>query len=147
MASSAPSTPRSRLSSRDLDCDGEPSSNPRSGGTRSRLNSAEIPRTYSGLYGAGGLVMPDFAADDAENDGAGGNLGEISSPPRLRPSAPLVKGTPKSRQYYQESNLLPFELSHNRNTEWIASGGPALLVTYVLIILVFLLTFLAFAEL
>eukprot|EP00804_Cyclotella_cryptica_P012605 CCRYP_014743-RB/>CCRYP_014743-RB protein AED:0.34 eAED:0.48 QI:0/0/0/1/0/0/2/0/192 len=42
------------------------------------------------------------------------------------------------------SDLLPFELSRNRNTDWIAAGGPALLLTYIFIVLVALLTFLAF---
>ena len=63
--------------------------------------------------------------------------------------------TPKSNRSHHhrhhhhhntESNLLPFELSRNRNTDWIAAGGPALLVTYISVILIFLLTFLAFVT-
>ena len=50
---------------------------------RARLNSADIPRTYSGLYGQGG---------------------------ELRHQTP-------------NSDLLPFELSRNRNTDWILSSG------------------------
>ena len=33
-----------------------------------------------------------------------------------------------------EGDLLPFELSRNRNTEWIAHGGSGLLITYILIV-------------
>lgn len=62
--------------------------------SRPRMNSKDIPRTYSGLYG-------------------------------------------------DESDLLPFELSRNRNTDWMA-GGWWLLCTYVGIILVGELVFMAF---
>lgn len=150
MASSAPSTPRRRVSSRDIvDSDAEPM------GVRyatmtpsSRLNSNEIPRSYSGLYGAGAPPMPGSMS----NADCGGNLynkhtnsigahggGGILSPPR-------VKSSIRHNNTHQQSNLLPFELSRNRNTDWIAAGGPALLVTYVSVILVFLLTFLAFVT-
>ena len=83
--------------------------------------------------------MPDFQnVDGDENyDKAGGD--SIISPPRVKPKH-------SGHHYQEESNLLPFELSHNRNTDWIASGGPALLATYVSIILIFLLTFLAFVP-
>eukprot|EP00816_Leptocylindrus_hargravesii_P003468 CAMPEP_0196810734 /NCGR_PEP_ID=MMETSP1362-20130617/13453_1 /TAXON_ID=163516 /ORGANISM="Leptocylindrus danicus, Strain CCMP1856" /LENGTH=211 /DNA_ID=CAMNT_0042185859 /DNA_START=107 /DNA_END=742 /DNA_ORIENTATION=+ len=33
-----------------------------------------------------------------------------------------------------EGDLLPFELSRNRNTEWIANGGTGLLASYLVII-------------
>lgn len=61
---------------------------------RPRMNSKDIPRTYSGLYGDG-------------------------------------------------SDLLPFELSRNRNTDWMA-GGWWLLFTYLSIIFVGQLVFMAF---
>jgi len=78
--------------------------------------------------------MPDFNNANAENDGVKNNRSNtILSPPRVRKSS-------------TESNLLPFELSRNRNTDWIAAGGPALLVTYISTILIFLLTFLAFVT-
>ena len=96
-------------------------------GTRSRLNSKEIPRTYSGLYGAGAGSFDEGEEGD-DNDGT--NNTNLLSPPRMKPSG--------------VSNLLPFELSHNRNTDWIAAGGPALLLTYISTIVIFLLTFLAF---
>ena len=93
---------------------------------RSRLNSKEIPRTYSGLYGAGAGA----SSDDGDNNDDIDTM--LLSPPRLKPSA--------------VSNLLPFELAHNRNTDWIAAGGPALLLTYISTIAIFLLTFLAFVT-
>jgi hypothetical protein len=132
MASSAPSTPRRLVFHRDIIDDDEPRSGARfttsgnaSANNRSRLNSKEIPRSYSGLYGAGAPPMPP---DDCNN--------VIQSPPRVKSSV----------HHAHQSNLLPFELSRNRNTDWIAAGGPALLVTYVSVILVFLLTFLAFVT-
>ena len=152
MASSGPSTPRRRVSSRDIyDANDEPlgavGSSPYG---RSRLNSNEIPRSYSGLYGSGAPPMPADvinedrgtnnnvdARDGATGGGdAAGGGGGILSPPRVKSSV----------RHAHQSNLLPFELSRNRNTDWIAAGGPALLVTYVSVILVFLLTFLAFVT-
>ena len=145
MASSAPTTPRRRVSSRDvIENDDEPmgvrfATSP----PRSRLNSNEIPRSYSGLYGAGAPPMPDASdADrggnvDRANNNAEAGGGILSSPPRVKSSV---------RHNARQSNLLPFELSRNRNTDWIAAGGPALLVTYVSVILVVLLTFLAFVT-
>mmetsp|Transcript_49411 Transcript_49411/g.73657 ORF Transcript_49411/g.73657 Transcript_49411/m.73657 type:complete len:202 (-) Transcript_49411:160-765(-) len=62
---------------------------------RSRLDSKDIPRTYSGLFGDG-------------------------------------------------NDLLPFELSRNRNTDWIIAAGWWLLVVYVSIVFVSYLVFLAF---
>lgn len=66
---------------------------------RSRLNSKDIPRTYSGLYGHGGE---------------------------------LNHQTPSS-------DLLPFELSRNRNTDWLLLNNKnslrPLLVAYMFIIL------------
>lgn len=66
---------------------------------RSRLNSKDIPRTYSGLYGSGGE---------------------------------LNHQTPSS-------DLLPFELSRNRNTDWLLLNNKhslrPLLVAYIFIIL------------
>mmetsp|Transcript_24838 Transcript_24838/g.35404 ORF Transcript_24838/g.35404 Transcript_24838/m.35404 type:complete len:196 (-) Transcript_24838:35-622(-) len=64
---------------------------------RRRLNSKDIPRTYSGLYGDG-------------------------------------------------NDLLPFELSRNRNTEWLQSAPLQLLGTYIGIIFVFHMLFLGFLE-
>jgi hypothetical protein len=128
MASSAPSTPRRRISSRDLDADA-----PLPGGNRSRLGSSDIPRTYSGLYGAGAgpPEMPDDFVIGADND-------------IHQPTTPLSPSK-KNRDYYQVgSNLLPFELSRNRNTDWFVEAGPALLLTYISIVLTVLLTFLAF---
>lgn len=81
--------------------------------------------------------MPEFLNAIADsNDGVKTNHGDdttILPPPTIRKSL-------------AESNLLPFELSRNRNTDWIAAGGPALLVTYISTILIFLLTFLAFVT-
>jgi|Transcript_15015 hypothetical protein len=67
---------------------------------RARLNSREIPRTYSGLYGQGG----------------------------------------------EGGDLMPFELSRNRNTDWLKAGGPILLGTYVSIICVFHAIFMAICS-
>eukprot|EP00984_Skeletonema_dohrnii_P015040 scaffold6437_cov98-Skeletonema_dohrnii-CCMP3373.AAC.1 len=57
MASSAQASPRQRISSADLDAFDDfnhiNNNNNNNGGNRSRLSSSEIPRTYSGLYGAG----------------------------------------------------------------------------------------------
>jgi hypothetical protein len=151
MASSAPTTPRRRVSSRDnIDNDDE-QLGVRFAMSSPRLNSNEIPRSYSGLYGAGAPPMPDYISNedcggsvDAKNNvigvasgGGGGGGAGIISPPRVKSSV---------RHNTHQSNLLPFELSRNRNTDWIAAGGPALLVTYVSVILVFLLTFLAFVT-
>jgi hypothetical protein len=129
MASSAPSTPRRRISSRDLDAD-----IPISGGSRSRLGSNDIPRTYSGLYGtgAGAPQMPDDFIDGAD---------KASHQISKDPSSPSKK---HRSQYQSVSNLLPFELSRNRNTDWFVEAGPALLLTYLSIVLTVLLTFLAF---
>ena len=131
MASSAPSTPRRRISSRDLDVDA-----PFPAGNRSRLGSKEIPRTYSGLYGAGTpQIMPvDFI------DGSDTNSHQ---PAQHYQSAPSKK---RSYHYQTASNLLPFELSRNRNTDWFVEAGPALLLTYIFIVLTVLLTFLAFIS-
>jgi len=80
---------------------------------RSRLDSKDIPRTYSGLYGAGGMLE-------------------------------RTKGQTPS------STLLPFELSRNRNTDFLhprqRGHGPPLLFAYlsclvVLQILVMLVIF------
>ncbi|KAL7478738.1 hypothetical protein ACHAW6_004491 [Cyclotella cf. meneghiniana] len=145
MASSAPSTPRRRISSRDLDVDVT-----FSGGNRSRLPSNDIPRTYSGLYGAGAGApqMPDDILDSChEGDG---HPSSIQSTPRSPSSSHDDHQKYPSKKhrvfhhYQAGSDLLPFELSRNRNTDWIAAGGPALLLTYIFIVLVVLLTFLAF---
>lgn len=157
MASSAPSTPRRRVSSIEVDHDDEPiGALPTPGsGNQPRLNYSEIPRTYSGLYGAGAPPMPDFQDDSVENNNNNGSNDAIHSPPRVKSLVPksknnndaALKTRVRHAQHYQtESNLLPFELSLNRNTDWIASGGPALLITYILLILVVLLTFLAFVP-
>ena len=119
-----------------------------SSGNRSRIHSTEIPRTYSGLYGSGAPPMPDIINDNVENtDGANnvskGSSNTILSPPRLKPSTALP---PDLRARHVESNLLPFELSRNRNTDWIAAGGPTLLLSYIASILIVLLTFLAFVA-
>jgi len=63
--------------------------------SRSRLNSKDIPRTYSGLYGSGGELNHETSSSD----------------------------------------LLPFELSCNRNTEWIDAVAPlSLFLVYIFII-------------
>ena len=54
-------------------------------GVRSRLNSSDIPRTYSGLYGTGGELTHQTASSD----------------------------------------LLPFELSRNVNTDWMNSTSES----------------------
>eukprot|EP00970_Alexandrium_tamarense_P012123 scaffold2748_cov193-Alexandrium_tamarense.AAC.31 len=144
---SAPSTPRRRISSADIDSVATSTGT----GNRSRLPSSDIPRTYSGLYGSGDGTgapsVPDF--DNMDDDDTNSN--PLKSPPRTSNSSITQESSPskKSRSYrhYQAgSNLLPFELSRNRNTDWIAAGGPALFMTYVSIILVFLLTVLAFVP-
>jgi len=63
---------------------------------RARLNSADIPRTYSGLYGTGGE---------------------------------LTHQTPSS-------DLLPFELSRNLNTDWLKASSSihSLLFAYITVI-------------
>ena len=65
---------------------------------RHRLDSKDIPRTYSGLYGTGGELTHQTVTSD----------------------------------------LLPFELSRNRNTDWLSDGKSSLslLVTYIFIIAV-----------
>lgn len=144
MATSAHSSPRRRVASVDINIDEQPLGvQPTSGGNRSRLGSSEIPRTYSGLYGAGAPPVPDIKYDNAENDGDK-NDSSIPSPPHIKHSISSSHG--HKHNYQAQSNLLPFELSRNRNTDWIAAGGPALLVTYILVIVVFLLTFLAFVP-
>ena len=86
MASTAPSTPRRRISSKDIidndyDDDDE---QPLYGQQRSRLNSSEIPRTYSGLYGAGAPPMPSTSDCDDHTD----NMEDsIRSPPRVKKSS------------------------------------------------------------
>eukprot|EP00580_Thalassiosira_gravida_P016464 CAMPEP_0201676898 /NCGR_PEP_ID=MMETSP0494-20130426/42862_1 /ASSEMBLY_ACC=CAM_ASM_000839 /TAXON_ID=420259 /ORGANISM="Thalassiosira gravida, Strain GMp14c1" /LENGTH=349 /DNA_ID=CAMNT_0048159719 /DNA_START=22 /DNA_END=1071 /DNA_ORIENTATION=- len=153
MATSAASSPRRRICSADLDAEnhllgGTPIS--RANRSPTRLDSSEIPRTYSGLYGAGAPPMPDNQNDEAlENDSDKfGN--SIPSPPRVKLSVfPSHVHHHKHHHHHHqaaESNLLPFELSRNRNTDWIAAGGPALLATYISGILIFLLTFLAFVT-
>lgn len=106
---------------------------------RSRLNSKEIPRTYSGLYGVGAPPIPEIGNDDFNISRGGDDDDDVSSPPRVKSSVHYTNHT-----HQNQSNLLPFELTRNRNTDWIAAGGPALLVTYISIILIFLLTFLAY---
>lgn len=90
--------------------------------------------------------MPAFSNDNVKHDGEGNDAGnnKILSPPRVKSS--VLPPNAKNRARQEQSNLLPFELSRNRNTDWIAAGGPALLVTYISIILIFLLTFLAFVQ-
>lgn len=72
--------------------------------------------------------MEDFDGSDNDNN------------PAAKNQAPPSK---KARSHYG-SNLLPFELSRNRNTDWFVAAGPALLLTYLSIVLTVLLTFLAF---
>ena len=148
MASSAQASPRQRISSADLDAFDDfnhinNNNTPSSGGNRSRLPSSEIPRTYSGLYGAGvsghgsvGPSIPSLSGDT--NTNSGNNTNEISG---NRLPAPRT-----THNYKAGSNLLPFELSRNRNTDWIAEGGPSLLLFYFLLVFVVLLTFLAFVP-
>ncbi len=64
---------------------------------RLRLNSREIPRTYSGLYGIGGPLDLDIHNNNNHN----------TSNPNLN--------------VIQTSHLLPFELSTNLNTNWLYS--------------------------
>lgn len=71
------------------------------GSSRPRLDSRDIPWSYSGLYGQGGS--------------------------------------------HQDSDLLPFELSLNRNTDWLR-GGWLLLLTYVSIILIFQCLFMVLLD-
>ena len=146
MASSAPSTPRRRFSSREyIDINDELTTGVRNSSStspprRSRLNSKEIPRTYSGLYGVGAPPIPEIGNDDFNSSGGD----DVSSPPRVKSSVHHTNHTHHHHTHQNQSNLLPFELTRNRNTDWIAAGGPALLVTYISIILIFLLTFLAY---
>lgn len=87
--------------------------------------------------------MPEFGGDGSvENDVCTAAL----SPQRARTSSAEGAAARARHAAQQQSNLLPFELSRNRNTDWIAAGGPALLATYVFTIAVFLLTFLAFVT-
>mmetsp|Transcript_19311 Transcript_19311/g.31623 ORF Transcript_19311/g.31623 Transcript_19311/m.31623 type:complete len:337 (+) Transcript_19311:142-1152(+) len=148
MASSAQASPRQRISSADLDAFDDfdhinnNTNNNNGGGNRSRLPSSEIPRTYSGLYGAGvsghGSVSPSIPSLSDDNKGNTNNPSSALSGNRLP--------APRTYNYKAGSNLLPFELSRNRNTDWIAEGGPSLLLFYFLLILVVLLTFLAFVP-
>jgi hypothetical protein len=148
MASSAQASPRQRMSSADLDAVDENNNFATAGNTnRCRLSSSEIPRTYSGLYGAGvsghGGVpsMPALDTRDANNNSGTSSSSHIRwPPPRARTNSN------NNNNYKAGSNLLPFELSRNRNTDWIAEGGPSLLLFYLLLILVVLLTFLAFVP-
>jgi len=43
-------------------------------------------------------------------------------------------------------DLMPFELARNRNTEWVKTGGPMLLIAYLSVILVFHAAFMAFVP-
>lgn len=110
------------------------------GGNRSRLPSSEIPRTYSGLYGAGVSGHESNDNDYSNNSDAAGSSSGNNMP--HQPS----RTNNNTSTYKAGSNLLPFELSRNRNTDWIAEGGPSLLLFYLLLILVVLLTFLAFVT-
>eukprot|EP00804_Cyclotella_cryptica_P012607 CCRYP_014743-RC/>CCRYP_014743-RC protein AED:0.32 eAED:0.32 QI:0/-1/0/1/-1/1/1/0/216 len=92
--------------------------------------------------------MPDdFLENIHDNDD---HPSSVHSTPRSRSSShdDHQKSPSKKNRvvhhYQAGSDLLPFELSRNRNTDWIAAGGPALLLTYIFIVLVALLTFLAF---
>mmetsp|Transcript_31221 Transcript_31221/g.48856 ORF Transcript_31221/g.48856 Transcript_31221/m.48856 type:complete len:338 (+) Transcript_31221:139-1152(+) len=145
MASSALASPRQRISSADLDAF-DHINNDNTNGSSRRLSSSEIPRTYSGLYGAGvsghgsvGPAMPSLC-DRNDNNTSSSDAPSSLSGKRLPPPRT------KHNNYKAGSNLLPFELSRNRNTDWIAEGGPSLLLFYLLIILVVLLTFLAFVP-
>jgi hypothetical protein len=155
MASSAQASPRQRISSADLDAFDDHNNNfaaAASSGTtttnattnRCRLPSSEIPRTYSGLYGAGvsGPSMPILDSRDANNNNNNNNNTPSFSTNNMRLPPPRTN----NNNYKAGSNLLPFELSRNRNTDWIAEGGPSLLLFYLLLILVVLLTFLAFVP-
>lgn len=62
---------------------------------------------------------------------------------RHQPNKDQLSQTKKQRFHYG-SNLLPFELSRNRNTDWFVAAGPALLLTYISIVGTVLLTLLAF---
>jgi hypothetical protein len=147
MASSAQASPRQRISSADLDAFDDFGSGPSmpsllggGGGVIGNrgLPSSEIPRTYSGLYGAGvsGHESNDYSNDgDAAGSSSGNNMPHHQS-----------RTNSNTSTYKAGSNLLPFELSRNRNTDWIAEGGPSLLLFYLLLILVVLLTFLAFVT-
>ena len=127
MASTAPVSPMRRKSSMDYVDEDNNNDDRLPSSPRARLNSKEIPRTYSGLYGAG--AGASFDEDDDINNCNDNHTHAILSPPRVKS---------------EKGGLLPFELSHNRNTDWITSSGPTLLVTYISTIAIFLLTFLAF---
>ena len=141
MASSAQASPRQRISSADLDAfdDFDHDINAT---VRSRLSSSEIPRTYSGLYGAGLSchgVGPSMPSLDNNNNNSKSFKNKNGTSYRFPPPR-------TSNNYKAGSNLLPFELSRNRNTDWMSEGGPSLLSFYLLLILVALLTFLAFVP-
>ena len=151
MASSAQASPRQRISSADLDAFDDFGSGPSmpslggggAGGNRARLPSSEIPRTYSGLYGAGVSGHESHLSNDYSNDG---DAAGSSSGNNMSHHQPSRTNNSNNSTYKAGSNLLPFELSRNRNTDWIAEGGPSLLLFYLLLILVVLLTFLAFVT-
>lgn len=144
MATSAPSSPtRRRVSPVEADADEQaPGLQPTSRATRSpqRLGTSEIPRTYSGMYGEGAPPMPDIRSerDDGDEDDDEDGGGSALSPPGADPSS--------SSSFSPPSSLLPFELSRNRNTEWLAASGPALLATYLSVIVACLLTLLAYVD-
>lgn len=165
MASSAQASPRQRISSADLDAFDDDNNNfaatINKGGDRSssrrRLPSNEIPRTYSGLYGAGvsghggSAAGPSMPSLPDKNDNKTSTTTLSSSSSSSSPSNNIRLPAPRTtnnntNNYKAGSNLLPFELSRNRNTDWIAEGGPSLLLFYLLLILVVLLTFLAFVP-
>ena len=75
---------------------GTPRRSPSPPPVRSRLNSKDIPRTYSGLYGSGFEINHDTTVSD----------------------------------------LLPFELSRNRNTEWIDAASPVSLGFFYIFLIV-----------
>jgi hypothetical protein len=90
--------------------------------------------------------MPNDFVNGPDN----GHHGSSAQPTlRSRSSSRDHTSTPSKKNrvvhhYQAGSNLLPFELSRNRNTDWIVAGGPALLFTYIFIVFIVLLTFLAF---
>ncbi|KAK1746379.1 hypothetical protein QTG54_002986 [Skeletonema marinoi] len=118
MASSAQASPRQRISSADLD------------------------------------AFDDFNHINNNNNNNGGNRSLLSDATNNNKAhhqhiiigKSIAPTTNNQKQLQGWIQPLPFELSRNRNTDWIAEGGPSLLLFYLLLILVVLLTFLAFVP-
>jgi len=98
-----------------------PASPPRSDNNRSRLNSTDTQN--SNASGVAPLIRPP----------ARQNRPRINSHPSDIPRTYSgLYGTGGS-----SGDLLPFELTRNRNTDWIDTATPILLLTYLLVIFAF----------